>query len=255
MQSLIDAGGTAMYKGVIVGRDQVYALITMLQDLTRATVTGALLTRGGWDSTWESADKSQRLPSAEAASDLVPAQEEWRQVYSVVPGARSEPPEDITPWLGHWVQVRFEEEIFAAALAKQGFPYPLQRLMTNFIAERKFSVDERGKFMLTSKMLGFDVIKKFWNSCYVDEPTTFSVLGYSIVATLAWEDDGKAFCSTTVTTAEDGFFFKGWTATTRMVHRLTDDGELEVTTISPDASYRNWFRKLSDEEAARDLDR
>lgn len=253
MQSLLDAGGTAVSTTLSVGRDQVYALMTFLSDLTRATVTGALLTRGGWDSTWESADTSaQRLPSAERSASFSEEKEEWREVFSITPGIRSPPPEDYSPWLGHWVQVRYEEEIFNEALAKQGFPYPLRQLMKNFIAERKFSVDDKGKFLLTSKMLGFDVIKKFWNSCYVDDPTTFSVLGYTIVATLGWEDGGTTFASTTVTTAADGLFLKGWTATTRMTHRITDDGELEVTTISPDASYKNWFRKLSDEEAAKE---
>ena len=100
------------------------------------------------------------------------------------PGNSGAPPTDYAPWLGHWVQTRFEAEKFEEVLATQGFPYPLRMLMTSFIAERKFSLDADGRFLLTSKMLGFDVIKKFWNSCYVNEPTMFSVLGYTIEATL-----------------------------------------------------------------------
>ena len=154
------------------------------------------------------------------------------------------PPADYTPWLGHWMQSRFEEEVFEAVLAKKGFPYPLRRLMTNFVAERKFFLDG-DRFMLTTKMLGFDTIKKFWNTCPMNEPTSFSVLGYSIVATLTWEDDGNTFVSTTVTTSEEGYVLSGWTTTTRMTHRIEPNGEMAVTTIEPNGDrYTNWLTKV-----------
>lgn len=115
--------------------------------------------------------------------------------------------------------------------------------MTNFVAERKFALDAKG-FVLTSKMLGFDVLTKLWNSCYVDEPTEFSVLGYTVVATLTWEDEGRTLVSTTVTTAADGYVLSGWTATTRMTHRIDEEtGEMVCVTIAPEGEYANWLSK------------
>ena len=92
-------------------------------------------------------------------------------------------------------------------------------------------------------MLGSTALKKFWNTCGMNDPTNFSVMGYSIVATLTWEDDGTTFVSTTVTSATEGYITSAWSTTTRMLHRIVD-GEMEVTTIEPNGDqYKSWLTK------------
>ena len=39
-------------------------------------------------------------------------------------------------WLGHWVQTRFDEEVFDRLLTAQGVPFPLRHLMKTFVGER-----------------------------------------------------------------------------------------------------------------------
>jgi hypothetical protein len=77
-----------------------------------------------------------------------------------------------------------------------------------FTAEREFKVDEGG-FVLASKMLG-----GFWNQLHADEPTTFSVMGYTIETLVTWEDGGNTLVSTCTTHSAEGYIAAAWTTTT-----------------------------------------
>jgi len=81
-----------------------------------------------------------------------------------------------------------------------------------------------------------------WNELHADEPTTFSLLGYSIDTLVTWENDGTRLVSTMKTTAADGYFTSGWSTTTIITHEL-HDGELVVQTIAPEGEYTMWFTR------------
>lgn len=73
-------------------------------------------------------------------------------------------------------------------------------------------------------------------------------LDASLTATLSrstlvtWENDGHTLVSTMTTTAAEGYFTSGWTATTRIEHTL-EDGELVIKTIAPEGTYLMWMER------------
>ena len=146
-------------------------------------------------------------------------------------------PENARPLLGHWTFTRQDDEQYHIVLQTQGLPWAIRKLLQVFVAEREFVLEADGRLLFRSKMLTGS-----WNELHVDTPSTFSVLGYTIEAVLTWEDDGRTLVSTTKTTAADGYFSSGWTATTRMTHTMVGT-ELEITTIAPEGQYKYWMSK------------
>ena len=142
-----------------------------------------------------------------------------------------------SPFLGLWTFSRMEDEQYHTVLEKQGLPWAVRRFLQAFTAQREMVIDESGKFLFKSKMLTGS-----WNELHCDEPTVFSVLGYTIDTLVAWENDGSLLVSTCKTTAADGFVTTGWTATTRITHEVVGD-ELEITTIAADGQYKMWMTR------------
>ena len=163
-------------------------------------------------------------------------------------------PSDITPWLGIWTgdgtspPFKFEQEKFEALLSQQGFPWPFVKLVQQFATVRKMEVDEEGRFHFASKMLTGS-----FSWLYIDDPTVFSIMGYSIDTLMTWEDqaeidgtptlDGKTLVTTMVTTAAEGYFNAGWTKTTRITHSLNQQGEMVINVIAPEGSYLQWLAR------------
>ena len=109
---------------------------------------------------------------------------------------------DLTPWLGVWTQARQEEEAYNRALEAQGLPWAVRKLLQHWVAMREFRREADGALLFRSKML-----TGFWNELHPEEPTNFSVLGYSIDTLVTWEDDGATLVATMKTTAADGCAF------------------------------------------------
>ena len=105
---------------------------------------------------------------------------------------------DLTPWLGVWTQARQEEEAYNRALEAQGLPWAVRKLLQHWVAMREFRREADGALLFRSKML-----TGFWNELHPEEPTNFSVLGYSIDTLVTWEDDGATLVATMKTTAAD----------------------------------------------------
>merc|ERR1712087_125947 len=145
---------------------------------------------------------------------------------------------DPSPWAGRWTQARTDDESYEAVLSASGIPWAVHKLLQQFSAEREFVVSAGKPFLFRSKMLTGS-----WNELTPDDPTTFSVLGYSIHTLVTWENQGTTLVSTMRTTAEDGWLTSGWSTTTRITHELTEAGELLVTTIAPEGEYRMWMRR------------
>ena len=146
-------------------------------------------------------------------------------------------------WLGHWVQTRFDEEVFDRLLTAQGVPFPLRHLMKTFVGERVVSVDEDGNVVVMSKKIGFDLIKKMWSKLIVGcEPSKMEALGYCVEASVAWEEGGAMLVISTVTSSKGGLFGSAWSVTTRAEHHLVD-GELVCSADSGDWAYRAWFTR------------
>ena len=119
-------------------------------------------------------------------------------------------------------------------------PWAIRKLCQQFKAQREFIAPPGKSFLLRAKMLTGS-----WNELHANEPTTFSVLGYTVDTLVTWENDGRTLVSTMTTTAADGWVMSGWTSTSRITHELTMDGELEVNTIVPEGEYKMWFSKDS----------
>ena len=144
--------------------------------------------------------------------------------------------ESLTPFLGMWTFERMDDERYHETLGKQGLPWAVRKLLQHFEAAREFVQSPDGTFVFRSKMLTGS-----WNELGLNEPTTFSVLGYTIDTLVTWEEDCM-LVSTMKTTAAEGFVSAGWTATTRITHAIEGE-ELCVTTIAPDGSYKMWLRR------------
>ena len=74
------------------------------------------------------------------------------------------PPADYEPWLGHWVQSRFEETVLEKVLGDKGFPYPLRKIIMSSIAERKFHVQQRGSNSRSRRVLACPPITRVSSS-------------------------------------------------------------------------------------------
>ena len=144
---------------------------------------------------------------------------------------------DAAPFIGLWTYARMEDEQYHAALAKQGLPWAVRKLLQAFTAQREFVVEADGRFLFRSKMLTGS-----GNELHIDEPTVFSVLGYT-VDTLVTLEAGPLLVSTCTTTAADGFVTSGWTETTRITHAIDENGELVITTIASAGEYRMWMTR------------
>ena len=157
------------------------------------------------------------------------------------PAPAAEPPvsqpRDTAPWIGLWTYARQDDAAYHEILGKQGLPWAIRKLLQQFTAQRQFVMDG-DRVLFRSKMLTGS-----WNELHADEPTTFTVLGYTIDTLVTWEDEGKLLVSTMKTTADDGYFTSGWQATTRITHAVTPDGELEITTIAAEGQYKMWMTR------------
>ena len=102
----------------------------------------------------------------------------------------------------------------------------MRKFLQGFTAQRHFVVDKRG-FVLKAKMLTGS-----WNGLHADDPSNFTVLGYSIDTLVSWEGDGKLLVSTCTTTAADGWVTSGWSATARIEHALEGE-ELCISYVDP----------------------
>ena len=152
--------------------------------------------------------------------------------------AGSSPPADLSPWLGVWTEVRGDDEAYHRVSGAAGVPWAIRKLCQQFKAQREFVVPPGKPFLLRAKMLTGS-----WNELHANEPTTFSVLGYTVETLVTWENEGRTLVSTMTTTAADGWVMSGWTSTSRITHKLTADGELEVNTTVPEGEYKMWFAK------------
>jgi hypothetical protein len=129
------------------------------------------------------------------------------------------------------------------------------KLVQQFATVRIMELDEEGRFHFASKMLTGSLS---W--LYADEPTNFSIMGYSIDTLMTWEDqesidgaptlDGKTLVTTMVTTAAEGYFTSGWTKSTRITHSLSQAGEMVIAVISPEGTYLQWLARKPAEAAA-----
>lgn len=147
-----------------------------------------------------------------------------------------------SPFLGLWTYASMDEEQYHHVLGQQGLPWAVRKLLQQFTAQREFCFDADG-FLFRSKMLTGS-----WNELRVDTPTVFSVLGYTVDTLITWEENASVLVSTMKTTAADGYFTSGWSATTRIAHAICA-GELVVTTITPEGEYRMTMTRQQDAPA------
>ena len=137
-----------------------------------------------------------------------------------------------------------DDENYHDVAGKQGVPWAIRKLLQKFTPQRECKFVQGGddqtekRFLFRSKML-----TGTWNELAPDEPTTFSVLGYNIDTLVTWEEDGRLLVATTKTTASDGYFTSGWTATTRITHAVTANGEMEIVTITPEGEYKMYMTR------------
>ena len=151
------------------------------------------------------------------------------------------PNEKLEAFYGLWTCERMEEAKYEEAMQKQGVPWPIRKMLSSFTAQRDVQKDAEGKLMFKSKML----TGQWTGAIYPDKEEVFELLGYKIVTMVTWEDtpNGPALVSTSRTTADAGMLTAAVDVTTRIIHRINADGNLEIETVAPEGTYIMWMVK------------
>ena len=151
------------------------------------------------------------------------------------------PNEKLEAFYGLWTCERMEEAKYEEAMQKQGVPWPIRKMLSSFTAQRDVQKDAEGKLMFKSKML----TGQWTGAIYPDKEEVFELLGYKIVTMVTWEDtpSGPALVSTSRTTADAGMLTAAVDVTTRIIHRINADGNLEIETVAPEGTYIMWMVK------------
>ena len=140
-----------------------------------------------------------------------------------------------------FIMKRMEEAKYEEAMQKQGVPWPIRKMLSSFTAQRDVQKDAEGKLMFKSKML----TGQWTGAIYPDKEEVFELLGYKIVTMVTWEDTPNcpALVSTSRTTADAGMLTAAVDVTTRIIHRINADGNLEIETVAPEGTYIMWMVK------------
>jgi len=136
-------------------------------------------------------------------------------------------------WLGHWLMSRAENDKADAAMAKQGLPYLVRKLLLRWKAERKFHVGGDGHLVLSSKSLtgGWIIISSAEGTTEVS-----SYFGYEIKSVMSWEDH-------VMVTANHVTDPSGCTKVTLSKHWVEGDTLVNLMSSEVDGEYKVWFVK------------